>query len=322
MNPARSRRFVCRSCREEHATWAARCPSCLSLDGLDPVVGATPSPEPSPSPSMEPEPEPESETPRPRLVIARAPSPEPELSDPDELIDVLPGAEGPVPITEIAEASFVRDLTGLAPLDYVLGGGLVAASVVLLASPRGIGKSSLTLQMLAGLGHRCLYVTGEETREQIAGTARRIGALSPRLHVLAERDLAKVFAHARMMRAQTISIDSIQKMMAPGVGGRAGSPAQVKECSARLVDYAKANDTAMWIIGHMTSDNDIAGPKTIEHDVDVVLELTQGMKFDGNERVLRCLGKNRFGPSNLVGYFELTATGLVPVDGDGWDEDL
>lgn len=255
-------------------------------------------------------------------MIARPPAPEPELTDPGaELVDMLPSSEGPVPITEIAETSFIRDSTGLTPLDYVLGGGLVEASVVLLASPPGIGKSSLTLQMLCGLKQRCLYVTGEETLEQLAGTARRIGALSPRLHVLAERHLKTIFAHARAMRAQTIAIDSIQKMVCEDVSGRAGSPGQLKECTARLVDYAKHNHTSLWLIGHVTGDGDIAGPKTIEHDVDVVLELEQGVKLEGRERILRCPGKNRFGATNVVGHFELTDKGFVPVDGDGWDEE-
>lgn len=217
-------------------------------------------------------------------------------------------------------------------------------------------NSSLTLQVLVGLRHRCLYVTGEETIEQLAGTARRIGALSPRLHVLAERDLATVFAHARAMRAQTIAIDSIQKMLCEDVNGRAGSPGQIKECTARLVDYAKNNDTGMWIIGHVTGDGDIAGPKTLEHDVDVVLELSPGGGADdpwamlkklsseqpdltiaealrmaealsadtgvGNERILRCPSKNRFGPTNVTGRFHLTAKGFVPIDADGWNEEL
>jgi len=264
------------------------------------------------------------EPPRPRLVIARAPSPEPDLSDPaEELADVLTSSDdAPVPISEIAEATFVRDSTGLPPLDHVLGGGLVVASVVLLASPPGIGKSSLTLQMLVGLKHRCLYVTGEETREQLAATARRIGAVSNRLYVLVERNLSRIFAHARTMRAQTIAIDSIQKMICDDVGGRAGSPGQLKECTARLVDYAKENNTALWLIGHVTGDGDVAGPKTIEHDVDVVLELEQGAKLEGKERILRCPAKNRFGATNVVGHFELTDKGFIPIDADGWDEQL
>jgi predicted ATP-dependent serine protease len=298
----------------------------------------------------------ESRPERPRLMIARAPSPDPELS-PEELADVVfPAADAPVPIDSITEASFVRDSTGLAPLDNVLGGGLVVASVVLLASPPGIGKSSLSLQMLVGLRHRCLYVTGEETREQLASTARRIGAVSNRLYVLAERSLSKIFAHARTMRAQTIVIDSIQKMVCDDVNGRAGSPAQLKECTARLVDYAKTTDTATWLIGHVTGDGDIAGPKTIEHDVDVVLELSQGGEVDdpvsrlkrlaaeqpdlsiaealrmaegmsvdavlSNERILRCPSKNRFGATNVEGRFQLTAKGFVPIDPDGWNEAL
>ena len=331
-----SRRFVCGACGYTHAAWAARCASCFShglalaseapasaLVQTRPIAaqGA-----PQAQPQQEDRPLPESS----HLRLVRAPSPDPELS-PEELVDVVDdvvmppsssSSPAPVPITEIAETSFVRDSTGLPPLDHVLGGGLVAASVVLLASPPGIGKSSLTLQMLAGLGHRCLYVTGEETREQIAGTARRIGALTPRLFVLCERDLARIFAHARAMRAQTIAIDSIQKMICEDVTGRAGSPGQLKECTARLVTYAKNHDTALWLIGHVTGDGDVAGPKTIEHDVDVVLELSQGAKFEGNERVLSCSNKNRFGPTNVTGHLELTAKGFVAVDADGWDEEL
>lgn len=356
--PAPVRRFICPDCKHVHLAWAARCLSCHSLSGLklasEAEVAAADLPQlPDDAPEVEaPEPS------RPRLMIARAPSPQPELDAPaEELVDILgPSAPMPVPITEIMETSFVRDSTGLVPVDHVLGGGLVAASVVLLASPPGIGKSSLTLQVLVGLRHRCLYVTGEETIEQLAGTARRIGALSPRLHVLAERDLTKIFAHARAMRAQTIAIDSIQKMLCEDVNGRAGSPGQIKECTARLVDYAKNNDTGMWIIGHVTGDGDIAGPKTLEHDVDVVLELSPGGGADdpwatlkklsseqpdlsiaealrmaealsadtgvGNERILRCPSKNRFGPTNVTGRFHLTAKGFVPVDADGWNEEL
>jgi len=257
---------------------------------------------------------------RPRLTIARAP--EPELTDPrNELIDILPN--GPVPISDIEEESFIRDSTGISPLDEVLGGGLVVASVVLLSALPGSGKTSLTLQMLVGLGHRCLYVTGEETTAQVAGTARRIGAVSKQLFVLAESNLEKIFAYARAMRARTIAIDSIQKMVCEDVNGRAGSTGQLKECTARLVRYAKTTDTTVWLIGHVTSDGDIQGPKTIEHDVDVVIELSCGLKLEGNERILRCAtGKNRFGATNVVGRFEMTKAGLVPVDPDGWNEEL
>lgn len=328
---AATRRFVCLACGWIHLTWDARCSSCLELKGLVPSTASDVAPSlqrlpalSTPGPSEE-EPFLETNAPtRPHLTIAPPPTPEPEGTD---LVEELSyrgtsSASTPIPISEIAEATFVRDSTALAPLDHVLGGGLVVASVILLASPPGIGKTSLTLQMLVGLRHRCLYVTGEETREQVAATARRIGAVSSRLYVLAERNLSQIFTHARAMRAQTIAIDSIQKMHCEDLGGRPGSTAQLKECTARLVHYAKTTDTALWLIGHVTSDGDIAGPKTIEHDVDAVLELSPGPKFEGNERILRCPGKNRFGPTNVAGHFELTAKGFVPIDPDGWDEKL
>ena len=322
---APSRRFICDACKHVHAAWAARCARCFS-HGLTLTLTSEQPTAPQGRPSADqdtPDDAWPAEPSRPRLMIARAPSPDPELS-PEELVDldISPSSSVPVAITDIAETSFIRDSTGLPPLDNVLGGGLVASSVVLLASPPGIGKSSLTLQMLVGLKQRVLYVSGEETREQVAGTARRIGALSPRLFVLCERDLTRIFAHARSMRAQTIAIDSIQKMICPDVNGRAGSPAQLKECTAQLVRYAKDNGPALWLIGHVTGDGDVQGPKTIEHDVDVVLELSQGPKFDGNERILRCPDKNRFGPTNAVGHFELTAKGFVCQDADGWNEEL
>ena len=322
---ASARRFVCGACGHVHAAWAARCASCYS-HGLNATSAEVPAPVQAISAAVQHAPQSQAEFPpetsRLRLVRSRAPSPDPDLEDPvEELADVVEEEEL-VPLSEVEETTFVRNSTGLPPLDHVLGGGLVVASVVLLASPPGIGKTSLTLQMLDGLGHRCLYVTGEETRAQVAATARRIGAASSKIYPIAEQNLDKIFIKARSVRAQTIAIDSIQKMQCEGVGGRPGSPAQLKECTARLVRYAKDTETALWLVGHVTGDGDIAGPKTIEHDVDVVLELSQGAKFDGNERILRCSGKNRFGPTNVEGRFELTAQGFVSIDADGWDEDL
>ena len=318
-----ARRFVCRACRQIHVAWAPRCSICLSLEGLDvssvpeveaAIVAERERSQPSESQDLS------IQLLRPRLMIARAP--EPELTDPNDELTDLDDSDDPTPVTDIVETTHQRDATGVAPLDHVLGGGLVIASVVLLASPPGCGKSSLTLQMLVGLKHRCLYVSGEETKEQIAATAYRIGAVSPQLLLLAERNLKKVFEKARKFRVNTIAIDSIQKMLCADVGGRAGSPGQVKECTDRLVAFAKLSNTTVWIIGHVTGDNNIAGPKTIEHDVDVVIELAPGPNFDGNERILRCpTNKNRFGPTNNVGRFEMTATGLVAVDADGWDEE-
>lgn len=324
MNAPAPRRFSCRACRRVHVAWAPRCPSCLNHEALALVTGESPLERlaaPSALVAAPAPPDPIPDPPAPRLVVVRAP--EPALEDPiEELVDVAASDDDPIPLSEISETTFVRDSTGLPPLDHVLGGGLVVASVVLLAAVPGCGKSSLTLQMLDGLGHRCLYVTGEETREQIAATARRIGAASSKIYAFVEHRLEKIFAKARAIRAQTIAIDSIQKMKCESGSGRPGSATQLKECTARLVQFAKETGTALWLIGHVTGDGDIAGPRTIEHDVDVVLELEQGVKFDGNERILRCASKNRFGPTNVTGHFELTAQGFVAVDADGWNEEL
>jgi predicted ATP-dependent serine protease len=324
--PAPERRFVCPDCKHVHFTWAARCAGCSSLAGLVLVTGTDVdrNPPAQPPPDLD-APQEFIRFARPRLSIARL-SPQPELTDPsEELVDpgLTASGRGPVLLSEVSETLFKRDSTGLPPLDHVLGGGLVRASVVLLASPPGIGKTTLSLQMLDGLRHQALYVTGEETEGQVATTARRIGVALNRIYVFAERDLDSIFAHARALQVQTIAIDSIQKMACADVAGRAGAVAQLKECTARLVQYAKTTDTALWLIGHVTSDGDIQGPKTIEHDVDVVLELDRGPKFEGNERILNCSNKNRFGPTgNVVGRFELTPKGFVPVDADGWDEKL
>lgn len=325
--PATERRFICPDCKYVHLTWAARCAGCTSLRGLILVTGSDVDRGPSVQPAAPDLVETSQEVTklvRPRLTIARS-LPQPELTEPlHELVDLdsVGSGAGPVPISEIAETTFVRYSTGLPPLDHVLGGGLVVASVVLLAAPPGTGKTSLTLQMLDGLGHRTLYVTGEETEVQVAATARRIGALSSQIYVFAECNLDNIFVHARAMRAKTIAIDSIQKMVCDEVNGRAGSTTQLKECTAHFIKYAKSTGTQLWLIGHVTGEGDIAGPKTIEHDVDVVLELDRGPKFEGNERVLNCFSKNRFGPTNVVGHFELTPKGFVAVDEDGWDEKL
>jgi DNA repair protein RadA/Sms len=316
LNDAESlRRFVCRTCGHVHDTWTHRCERCLSLAGLSLVqaaatVAATASTDVASIPPKKPR------TPtQPHLTIARPPKI-------DESLLGSNSEEEPVPLSEISEKEFERISTGLAPLDHVLGGGLVRGSVVLLASPPGIGKTSITLQMLHGLGHRSLYVTGEETLTQLKETARRVGATSREIFAIAAHDLDRILTRAQRISARMIAIDSIQKMVCKDLDGRAGTTGQLKECTARLVQYAKQTNTALWLIGHVTSDGSIAGPKTIEHDVDVVLELEPGPGMEGNERILRCPTKNRFGATSVVGRFEVTAQGFVRVDGDGWNEKL
>lgn len=200
--------------------------------------------------------------------------------------------------------------TGLLALDRVLGGGLVEGSTTLLAGPPGTGKSTLTLQMLNGLGTRCLYVTSEETPEHVEAGARRVGAMSDRIRVLAARRLEKILELAQSMRAQTLAIDAIQMLSCEHVRGRAGDPAQLRVCTARLIDYARTTGTTLWLIGHLTARGDVAGPWTIVDGCDVVLRLDR----EDDEQILSCPSKNKFGPTDVVGRLKLTAEGFIDVD--------
>ncbi len=283
--------------------------------------------EPPPAPVTEP---PAASSPPLATILRLVPAPDPTL-EPDELVDELvdedPPVESepssvPVSLADVAEEEYPRDSTGLPPLDAVLGGGLVPGAFVALTGDAGCGKSTLTMQMLAGLGLRALLATGEESVQQAGTRARRIGAAPKKVLIVAETDLDAVLVHVRKTRAQVLMIDSIQTLTHASVKSAAGSSAQVRECTLRLMNFAKKTDTSVIVTVHKTNDDRIAGPSALKHFVDVVLELEAGARFDGNERILRCYGKNRFGPSNVVGHFALTGDGLVPIDPDGWNEEL
>jgi len=199
--------------------------------------------------------------------------------------------------------------TGLPALDRVLNGGLVEGSTTLLAGRPGIGKTALTLQMLDGLRCRCLYVTGEETREHVEARGRSVGTMSGRVHVIAERRLKEILKQAQSMQAQVLAVDTIQLLSCEHVRDRPGLPARLRECTARLINYAGTTGTTLWLIGHLTACGDVAGPITIEHSVDVVLRLDQG-----DDVQILSLSKNRFGTTNAVGRLRLTARGFVEVD--------
>ena len=203
-----------------------------------------------------------------------------------------------------------RDSTGLPALDRVLGGGLVDGSVALLAGRPGVGKTTLTLQALDGLGCRCLYVTSEETREHVAARARRVGATSGRIRVLSTGRLEEILEQAQATCAQSLAIDTIQMLSCGRMKGRPGSPAQIKECTARLVDHARTTGTTLWLVGHLTARGDIADHGTILHHVDVALSLGQ----EDDEWLLSCPDKNRFGLTPAAGRIRLTAEGFVEVD--------
>lgn len=222
-----------------------------------------------------------------------------------------PSSNGPVLLANVTVESFERMPTGITPLDAVLGGGIVAGSLLILSGEAGAGKSSLVKQAMAGLGERVLYATGEETVAQVAERARRIGVADAKIYIVHETDLEVVLQHARQVRAAVIVIDSIQTMRCREVANEPGTPTQVRACASRLMDFAKQTDVAIWMIGHVTSDGSLAGPTFLKHMVDVVMEMESGR---GAVRILRCGGgKNRFGRATVVGKFEMTDDGLVPI---------
>ena len=218
----------------------------------------------------------------------------------------------PEPIGEVAGAEEERLALGIGELDRVLGGGLVTGSAVLVGGDPGIGKSTLILQGLAALAGSgtALYVSGEESPQQIKMRADRLGIVAPRLLVLAETSLEAIVEQIRQLRPAAAAIDSIQTVYCGDLASGAGSIGQVREGAARLVALAKAEGCAVFIIGHVTKDGAIAGPRTLEHMVDTVLyfEGDRGQQF----RILRAV-KNRFGSTNEIGVFEMSETGLQPV---------
>jgi DNA repair protein RadA/Sms len=215
-----------------------------------------------------------------------------------------------VPITEVdSQAATVRP-TGLDELDRVLGGGLVPGAVVLLAGEPGVGKSTLLLEAgaLASESGTVLYVTGEESAAQVRLRADRIGAVGPRLYLAAETELSALLAHVEAVRPQLLIVDSVQTITAPGVEGTPGGVTQIREVTSALMAVAKQQSLTTVLVGHVTKDGSIAGPRALEHLVDVVLH------FDGDRhaqlRMVRAL-KNRFGPTDEVGCFELGEYGLI-----------
>jgi DNA repair protein RadA/Sms len=216
----------------------------------------------------------------------------------------------PVVITEVdTEVGHPRP-TGIAELDRVLGGGLVPGSVTLLGGEPGIGKSTLLLQLLAWWPARTLYVSAEESTQQVRLRAERLGAVRPDLWLLAETSLPGVLAAIDELAPDLVVIDSIQTVSDPAIGSPPGSVAQVRACAHRLVSEAKARAVAMVMVGHVTKDGGLAGPRVLEHVVDTVLE------FEGDRhhalRLLRA-SKHRFGATGELGLFEMTSTGMSGV---------
>lgn len=231
------------------------------------------------------------------------------------LAEVAVGADvaaGPVrPVAEAAAHPSERRPSGITEVDRVLGGGFVPGSVVLLGGEPGVGKSTLLLQVAESLGRQgasVLVATAEESAEQVGLRARRLGVRSPRVAVLAESSLDVVLATVESMEPDLLVVDSVQAIST--ASGIAGSVTQVREAAARLIDVAKRNGMTVVLVGHVTKDGSIAGPKLLEHMVDVVVYL-EGESEMGL-RAVRTL-KNRFGATHRVGLFEMGNDGLREV---------
>ncbi len=219
----------------------------------------------------------------------------------------------PVPLSAAGNKNVVRAAVGIAEIDRVLGGGLVPGSVVLVGGEPGVGKSTLLLQVagsLARAGRKVLVATAEESEDQVGLRARRLDVIDDDVFLLAEEDVDAVIAATEELRPDVLIVDSIQAVSVAEVGSGAGSVAQVRECGARLTRFAKEEDVAVILVGHVTKDGGIAGPKLLEHMVDVVLYL-EG-ESDRGLRTLRSL-KNRFGATHVVGLFEMATSGLTEV---------
>ncbi|MCX8070999.1 MAG: DNA repair protein RadA [Candidatus Binatia bacterium] len=218
-----------------------------------------------------------------------------------------------VPLAAIDSAATPRQCTGMDEFDRVLGGGLVPGSVVLIGGDPGIGKSTLVLQALAALGNAeqpALYVSGEESREQIKLRAERLGLANTPVMLLTATDVEAIVERAKRIKPAVLAVDSIQTMWAAELESAPGNISQVRECAARFVRLAKETYVPTLLVGHVTKEGAFAGPRVLEHMVDTVLS------FEGDRshafRILRSV-KNRFGSTNEIGVFEMTERGLQPV---------
>ena len=236
-----------------------------------------------------------------------------ELDLPSSISGLSDPPVPPVPITAVRSQDGQPVPTGIPEVDRVLGGGLVPGSVTLVGGEPGVGKSTLVLQLMgarAAAGSTVLYITGEESADQVRLRADRLGALQDNLLLAAETSLPNVIHHINEVRPEICVVDSIQTLHDPAYTSAPGSVTQVRECAHRLVQTAKTTGTTVLLVGHVTKDGQLAGPRVLEHVVDTVLS------FEGDRhhalRLLRAQ-KHRFGSTEELGLFAMVASGLEPV---------
>ncbi|MAS82057.1 MAG: DNA repair protein RadA [Legionellales bacterium] len=272
-------KFYCNKCGSETPKWAGQCPECMAWNTLQESVVE-------------------------KILVSSSSRFREHLTGPSEVCS----------LNSVEMAQTPRQATGLVELDRVMGGGLVNGSVTLIGGDPGIGKSTLLLQTLACLdsasGVPSLYVTGEESAQQVGLRGKRLGLSLGPLRILTENYLERILNVASKEKAKVIVIDSIQTVYSDILQSAPGSVAQVRECAAQLVRFAKHTNTALFLVGHVTKEGTLAGPRVLEHMVDTVLY------FEGDSssryRVVRTV-KNRYGAVNELGIFDMTDKGLREV---------
>ena len=267
--------FICQQCGYESLKWLGKCPSCNSWNSFTEEIK--------------------------------------EKNVPEKIQVHINSDEMPRKITEIKSGEKQRLSTGLNELDRVLGGGLVRGSLTLISGDPGIGKSTLLLQSASNIATKygkVLYVSGEESEEQIKIRGDRLGVKSDSLYIVSETNLDKAEAFINEIKPQFVIIDSIQTMYRDSITSAPGSVSQVRECSNQIMRIGKNNDISFFIVAHVTKQGELAGPRVLEHMVDTVLS------FEGERteefRILRTM-KNRFGTTSEIGVFEMGEEGLIEV---------
>lgn len=272
------RQYVCESCGGVSPQWVGQCTDCLSWNTLTEVV----------------------------LQSTKR--------DSQSYQGFAGGAnaEAVVSLSKVHRHEQTRFATGLSEFDRVLGGGIVPGAVMLIGGDPGIGKSTLLLQTICLMSQSCsvLYVTGEESLEQVAIRAERLGLPTEKVQVLAQTEVGKICEAAQQFKPKVMVIDSIQTMYHADIPSAPGGVSQVRESAAHLTQFAKQTGAAIFLVGHVTKSGEVAGPRVLEHIVDTVIFL-EGQE-DSRFRVMRSL-KNRFGSANELGIFAMTETGMKPV---------